>query len=111
MRKLVKKTHAYLYTLLCNVICWWVGHKVGKINDSGYDVCERCEKHEYYDYKTWYKGQPLHKLYRKVRQIPINIKTWYRCRFFTSSFGKWIIRIGLLIVLVMVVLKYFGIID
>ncbi|WP_256439291.1 hypothetical protein [Pseudozobellia sp. WGM2] len=30
---------------------------------------------------------------------------------FTSSFGKWIIRIGLLIVLVLVILKHFGIID
>lgn len=76
--------NAYLYTLLSNVICWWIGHDIGKYNDSGYEVCQRCNKHEYYDYKTWDRGMPFHKLYRWIRHKLLLLKSWYKIKFFNE---------------------------
>ena len=35
-----------------NILCRLFGHKVGEINDSGFDICERCNSHSYYDSGT-----------------------------------------------------------
>ena len=31
------------------IICFFVGHKLSSETDCGYDHCERCKQHEYYD--------------------------------------------------------------
>lgn len=31
------------------VICFFIGHKLYNESDCGYDHCERCKQHEYYD--------------------------------------------------------------
>lgn len=70
-------------TVLCNVICYLFGHKTGIISDGGYDVCSRCSKHEYYD-SDYFNSGVIKKIYRQVMQVPINLKTWYRWKFYNE---------------------------
>ncbi len=46
------------------IICYLFGHKTGKLTDSGYEICSRCHKHEYYDSDTYFKSNTINKIYR-----------------------------------------------
>jgi hypothetical protein len=32
-----------------NLTCFLFYHKISKLTDSGYGICDRCKSHEYYD--------------------------------------------------------------
>lgn len=70
-------------TLLGSVICWLFGHKISETTDSGYLICDRCKKHEYYDL-SFYNGMPFHKAYRYIKGTPMRIYYWYRLKFFNE---------------------------
>ena len=72
-----------LHRQILEIICYLFGHKTGIISDGGYDVCSRCNKHEYYD-SDYCNSGVLKKIYRYVMQMPINFKTWYRRKFYNE---------------------------
>lgn len=63
-----------------NVICYLFGHKEG-YSDGGYNVCGRCGKHEYYDYKGYRKGLLMIRFSNWLRSVPHKIYSWYLWTF------------------------------
>ena len=58
-------------------LCWLIGHKVTD-NDSGYDLCGRCEKHAYYDEKEWDNCENLFKPFRWLKEKYNRFISWYK---------------------------------
>jgi hypothetical protein len=63
-----------------NVICFLFGHKV-KYNDSGFDVCIRCNAHEFYDMNKYKLAGYLLRPYWKLILIYKNIKSYFRTKY------------------------------
>lgn len=70
------------YHMLGDVICYLWRHKIA-YNDSGYDVCGRCGKHEYYD-SDFHNGKPIFKMYFWFRHKFLLFKSWYKIKFFNE---------------------------
>jgi hypothetical protein len=51
MKKQLNKAVKFYNRLICTLI----GHKEGEYTDSGYEFCERCGEHQYYDSHSYYK--------------------------------------------------------
>lgn len=51
-----------------NFFCWLFGHKIQNFTDSGYNLCKRCNAHQYYDVELTNK--------------------WHNCGHFTRPFFK-----------------------
>lgn len=64
-------------TVLANVICYLWTHEV-TFNDNGYDVCDRCGKHEHYDSDSFHDGKPFLKLSHFVKSKINDFNWWYR---------------------------------
>ena len=41
--------------VVARLLCLTIGHKPAEITDSGYEFCDRCSAHSYYDYPNYYK--------------------------------------------------------
>jgi hypothetical protein len=73
-----------------NVLCFLFGHKIASYTDGGFEICSRCNAHEYYDgygcgeNGKWNKTVPA--FYYRNRRIVQNIKdlVYHKC----SDCGK-----------------------
>ena len=62
--------------LLSNIICYLWKHDI-TFNDSGCDVCGRCNKHEYYD-SDFHKGKPIFKFLKLISGKYEYLRYWYK---------------------------------
>ena len=70
-----------LHGVMARFICLVWGHKIADQTDSGYEYCERCKAHSYYDYPHFYNRsaylrQPFWFIKRSVRRLIEDIKFW-----------------------------------
>ena len=61
-------------------ICFLFWHKTSKFNDSGYLICDRCGKHEYWD-GDFYNGLVILKAYNYIKSILFKVESWYKIKY------------------------------
>jgi len=76
-----------------DIKCFIMGHKLNKEGDCGHNYCDRCDKHEYYNYQSFYRTIPTTLMYIKHLWTTIKHRTFSKCddcKKPSRIFGKWV---------------------
>lgn len=81
MHENINKEHEQCtkHSAMARFICFAWGHKIAEETESGYEYCERCNAHSYYDYPHFYSRsaylrQPFWFVKKKLHRLIEDVK-------------------------------------